>query len=164
MTESNKSKTKSSDLDFWRSQHRAQDEADGTPKSLQRVWEEGVFNRLGEEMGQHQRRQRHDRKQNNGLTATDSHLAPTYKEKWRAVSGYPDQHIGRPVPAPFRQPLTLKAQEAVQHNRSDTQAQRDQGYRWNFMDREFDGGKGRAPHTCEQKQHPDSARIAHVTP
>jgi hypothetical protein len=52
MTESNKSKTKSSDLDFWRSQHRAQDEADGTPKSLQRVWEEGVFNRLGEEMGQ----------------------------------------------------------------------------------------------------------------
>jgi len=52
MTESNKSKTKSSDVDFWRSQHRAQDEADGTPKSLQRVWEEGVFNRLGEEMGQ----------------------------------------------------------------------------------------------------------------
>jgi len=52
MTESNKSKTKSSDVDFWRSQHRAQDDADGTPKSLQRVWEEGLFNRLGEEMGQ----------------------------------------------------------------------------------------------------------------
>ena len=46
------SKTQSSDLDFWRSQHRAQDDADGTPKSLTRVWEEGVFNRLGEEMGQ----------------------------------------------------------------------------------------------------------------
>ena len=52
MTESNKSKTNSSDLNFWRSQHRAQDGADGTDKSLQRVWEEGVFNRLGEEMGQ----------------------------------------------------------------------------------------------------------------
>jgi hypothetical protein len=52
MTESKKPKTKSSDLNFWRSQHRAQGESDGAPKSLQRVWEEGVFNRLGEEMGQ----------------------------------------------------------------------------------------------------------------
>jgi hypothetical protein len=52
MTESNKSKTKSSDLNFWRSQHRAQEGGEESSKSLQRVWEEGVFNRLGEEMGQ----------------------------------------------------------------------------------------------------------------
>ena len=52
MTESNKSRTKNSDLNYWRSQHRAQDELNETPKTLQRVWEEGVFNRLGEEMGQ----------------------------------------------------------------------------------------------------------------
>ena len=52
MAESNRPRTKSSDLNFWRSQHRAQEGDDETPKSLQRVWEEGVFNRLGEEMGQ----------------------------------------------------------------------------------------------------------------
>ena len=40
-----------SDYNFWRSQHRASEDDDAQQKSLEKVWQEAVFNRLGEEMG-----------------------------------------------------------------------------------------------------------------